>query len=133
MFTGPDATLGGIQGVTSKIEGNNKLTNPVGLITMDEVIYAGGFAGQNNDGYWLYTKQGYWTMSPYYFDPSNTYPARVFYVNLNGYLRDDYVSSANLGVRPVINLKAGTQFTFTDGVAADIGTTSNPYIVEGAE
>ncbi len=118
LFTGPSATAGGIQGAISKIEGNNKLTNPVGLITMDEVIYAGGFAGQYNDGYWLYTKQNYWTMSPSFFDSW----AYVFLVGSDGSLVNPYVTNT-YGVRPVINLKADTQFTGN-------GTTSSPFVVQ---
>ncbi len=127
LFTGPGAAAGGIQGATSKIEGNNKLTNPVGLITMDEVIYAGGFAGQNNDGYWLYTKQNYWTMSPFCAHGSGD--AGVFLVNSDGDLGDNFVN-LTYGVRPVINLKADTEIDFQDPGGAGTGTTSNPYIVQ---
>ncbi len=101
------------------IKGNKKLTNPVGLITSDEVVFAGGYMYQNNTEYWLYTNQYYWTMSP--FDFSSGY-AQVFIVNTNGYLNNHAsVNNANVGVRPVINLEADT--TFTGG-----GTKGSPFV-----
>ncbi len=118
LFTGPNA-----QGTTdsegNEISGNNKLETPVGLITMDEVIMAGGLAGQNNYGYWLYTGANYWTMSPYYTYSSGN--AQVFRVYSSGLLVNDGVSYA-YGVRPVINLKADVTITGS-------GTIQTPYEV----
>ncbi len=95
-------------------------TLKVGLITADEVMYAGGkFA--NNTSYYLYNGQHYWTMSPFYWNGSD---ARVFCVNVNGHLTGTNVSSTTRGLRPVINLKADTLFA-TGGT----GTQSNPYVV----
>ncbi len=102
-------------------QGNGKLTNPIGLITADEVVFAGGYPGQANDGYWLNTGQYYWTMSP----RSATDGAGVFAVPNNGLLGWYYVSDSR-GVRPVINLKANTTFEGTDGLH---GTYQNPYVV----
>jgi len=102
--------------VSGASKGNKSLTHPVGLITADEVNIA-GTAGDSN--YYLYTGQVYWTMSP------SMYPnTLVFIVHSNGRLNDAYVNGA-WGVRPVINLKANVTLTGS-------GTTSDPYIVEGA-
>ncbi len=103
--------------------GNHKLVNPVGLITMDEVIYAGGFAGQKNTSYWLYTNQGYWTMTPSHFDST----AYAFAVNNIGRLGNAKVRLA-YGVIPVINLKPDN-VTLQNPDGENKGTTSNPYIV----
>ncbi len=112
--------------VNSAKTGNHALTNPIGLITADEVNFAGG-RDTSNSGYWLYTgEQGYWTMSPFTFNSGN---AQVFFVTLNGYLNYNGVLDTNIGVRPVINLKADTKFTFTDSGAATTGTSTNPYKV----
>ncbi len=130
LFTGTDAKGVMVDGKT--IAGNHALTNPVGLITMDEVIYAGGFAGANNNNYWLYTGQYYWTMSPscFYNSGSSQY-ARVFIVTTDGNLNDPNVNSSSIGVRPVINLKADTVIdTLRGGDLANGGTTDNPYIVK---
>ena len=100
-------------------KGNKKLTYPVGLITVDEVVLAGGFGGKSNSSYYLYTGQQYWTMSPYYFGYGYAY---VFYVTSAGDLRWGSVYYSD-GVRPVINLNADVSFTGE-------GTTSSPYVVQ---
>ena len=110
--------------------GNQKLEYPVGLITIDEVIYAGGFASQSNSGYWLYTGSSYWTMTPDSFGGStNDRNARVIAVSENSNLGLSYVY-ANRGVRPVINIKPDN-VTLQDPSGNNKGTTSNPYIVSG--
>ena len=76
--------------------GNGKLTNPIGLITTDEVMLAGGSSGKNNSTYYLYTNQQYWTDSPYYFRNNNT---DGWYVHSTGNFGNTSVS-ASLGVRP---------------------------------
>ena len=38
-------------------KGNHALTYPIGLITVDEVVLAGGFGGVENTSYYLYTNQ----------------------------------------------------------------------------
>ncbi len=109
--------------------GNGALTYPVGLITVDEIILAGGKINTTNYGYWLQTNQSYWTISPYYF--SGSY-ALMFRVNSNGYLGNTHTSDdGNIGVRPVINLKADTIFKINGEDKK--GTIDNPYVVEGAE
>ncbi len=92
---------------TGATKGTQSLTYPVGLITADEVIYAGGFDGDNNNSYYLRTSSAYWTMSPYSYSSGR---AVVFVVPPNGSISDANVYDAN-GVRPVINLKADTTFT----------------------
>ncbi len=126
LYTGPGANVNGTKGSNgTTITGNDVLPIPVGLITMDEVIYAGGFAGQANNGYWLYTNQYYWTMSPFSMYSSGY--AQVFYVYDNGNLSGNGVNLNIYGVRPVINLKSTVKIT-TNG-EGDPGTTTNPYIV----
>lgn len=107
--------------VSSSNRGNKSLTYPIGLITADEVAYAGGVVDSNNRSYYLYTGQAYWTVSPYRFYSGNAY---VFLVDMSGYLSSklDYGS----GIRPVINLKADITLTGS-------GTATDPYVVEGAE
>ena len=57
-------------------------------------------------------------MSPYYFSDASF--ANMVYVYLNGNLTNYSVNNVP-GVRPVINLKADTQFTGS-------GTISDPFI-----
>ncbi len=106
-------------------QGNGKLPVPVGLITADEVVFAGGLAGQPNDSYYLYTGRNYWTMSPRGFDDGYAY---VFGVYSDGSLGRSDVSDTR-GVRPVINLKAGTKFKTKSPDTAGPGNMTNPYEV----
>ena len=101
-------------------DGNKALQYPIGLISMDEVWYAGGYQA-NNRSYYLYTGQDYWSMSPRRFTSGRD--AYVFYVNSNGYLDSNWVSNAD-GVRPAINLRADVT------ISSGNGTSSNPYVVE---
>ncbi len=100
--------------------GNEALTYPIGLITIDEVAYAGGAYDpmDNNTSYYLYTNQDYWTMSPYYFRSST---ANGFYVGDYGYINWSDITDT-YGVRPVINLNADVELSGT-------GTASDPFIV----
>ena len=97
-------------------------TLKVGLITADEVEFAGG-KNENNTSYYLYNGQSYWTMTPYYWRSNGSYPY-VFLVHADGLLNSWYVNSTTLGLRPVINLKADTLFA-TGGN----GTLNSPYVV----
>ena len=100
-------------------KGNKALTYPIGLLTVDEAMYAGG-AAANNSSYYLYTGNYYWTMSPYSFDGTIAY---VFDVYSDGNLDYYSVDFSGDGVRPVINVKTD-QLTITGG-----GTISNPYVI----
>ena len=103
---------------TTSNKGNKSLSSPIGLITADEVAFAGGVYMTTNQSYYLYTGSAYWTMSPSYFYGSYAY---VFSVNSDGNLYFNYVFNSS-GVRPVINLKSDTQFTGS-------GTSSDPFVV----
>ena len=94
-------------------------TLKVGAITADEVAYGGG-KNENNSSYYLYNGQSYWTMSPYYWSGSST---RVFYIRDDGFLSNADVNSV-LGLRPVINLRANTEFQVSGN-----GTVNSPYVV----
>ena len=105
---------------TTSNKGNKSLSSPIGLITADEVAFAGGVYGQTNGDYYLHTGSYYWTMSPFYF---NGFWAGVFSVSSSGRLY--FINMNNTyGVRPVINLKATTT------ISSGNGTAQNPFIVD---
>ena len=105
---------------SSSSKGNKKLTNPIGLITADEVVMGGlPWSGSTTSNY-LYTGQHYWTMSPYYVSSSGN--AYVFRVHSDGSLGHALVDWASGGVRPVINLSADVKVTGS-------GTSSDPFVV----
>ena len=102
--------------------GNQALEHPIGLISADEVSFAGGVVNNVNNNFYLYTGFNYWTITPAFYDYGFPY---VFMVDENG----NYgASNVNMswGVRPVINLASDVTLSGT-------GTASDPYIVEGAE
>ena len=99
-------------------QGNKALQYPIGLISADEVAYAGGVWATSNTSYYLYTNSAYWTMSPFNFAGSR---ARVFRVYSDGDLSNGNVNSS-YGVRPVINLRGDLSVTGT-------GTSTDPYEV----
>ena len=105
--------------VSTASGGNGKLTYPVGLLTADEVILAGGNYGYTNSWYYLYTDQDYWALSPSGFGYGD---AKGFFTgsNLNG----NYVVSISHGVRPSIVLSKGTRYSSGDG------TVYYPYVIE---
>ena len=104
-------------------DGNKALTHPIGLITSDEVAFAGGVYGSSysNTSYYLHTGQYSWTMSPLNFSGAIAY---IFAVHSSGSLGVWNVHDTG-AVRPVINLKVDVTITGS-------GTTTDPYKVEGA-
>ena len=106
---------------TTSNKGNKSLSSPIGLITADEIAYAGGVWRTINQSYYLYTGQWYWTMSPYHSGVSD---AGVFSVYPTGDLISSDVHSTAPGVRPVINLKATTT------ISSGNGTAQNPFVVQ---
>ena len=102
--------------VSDTTNGNGALTYPVGLLSTDEIVLAGGWSASNS-GYYLYSGQYWWASSP--FDFNGNY-ARVRSIGSSGYANySDYVNNNN-GVRPVLNLKA-------EAIKYGDGTASNPY------
>jgi len=95
----------------------------VGLITADEVMYAGGMWNTNNDLYYLYNGMNYWTMSPYEWYSAGK-NAIVFLV-LKGNLTSNGggVSNTALGLRSVINLRSDVSFSSGNGLQ------DSPFIV----
>ena len=102
-------------------DGNEKgvVSSSVGLLTYDELVYAGGYHNQNNSNYYLNNPAIYWwTMSPAGF--SGSYSS-VWSVDTTGYL--DYTSVSNpIAVRPVLILNADTLVTGN-------GTSSDPFVI----
>ena len=112
----------------SSQNGNGKLTYPVGLITLDELVLAGFNTYYSNESdykdttNYLCTNSDYWTSSPVLMYADGA--ARVGYVYSAGYVGVDRVDSAS-GVRPVVSLISGTLVNSNGD-----GTSANPYVVQ---
>ena len=102
--------------------GNGELTYPVGLLTADEVAYAGGKQGYDNKEYYLATGQYYWLASPSYFYSWGAI-AYGWGVDPSGYLNPWAWVSYSIGVRPVINLNADVLLSEGNGTAL------SPYVI----
>ena len=102
--------------------GNGALSGyaKVGLLTADEIAFAGGaydtttstyYIGNTNTVYW-------WALSPYGFNGS----AYVWDVRGNlGYPNNDYVNYTAGGVRPSLSLSSRVK------ISSGIGSATNPY------
>ena len=115
--------------------GNGKLTYPVGLITLDEVVLAGfnTYSSNLNDcidtANYLYTNKDYWTLSPVLLrDLYNRYSSFVGDIGSSGYIGQNVVNwdyDGGEGVRPVVSLANGTLVNSNGD-----GTSTNPYVVK---
>ena len=102
--------------VSDTTNGNGALTYPVGLLSTDEIVLAGGW-NASNSGYYLYSGQYWWASSPGAFNGSLAYVRRVY---SDGNAGSHYGVYGSYGVRPVFNLKA-------EVLAQGSGTASDPY------
>ena len=111
--------------VASSSKGNKALTYPIGLISADEIAYAGGVYGEENEAYYLYSNYTYWTMTPLSY---RSYLPNVYLANtFSGYGSESLGSTTTdwqREIRPVINLRS-------DITLAGDGTTNNPFTVVG--
>ena len=105
----------------SNEDGNQALTYPIGLITVDELMLGGLADGYLNRLSYTYSSTHYWTMSPRNFNATFT-SASVFFAYSTGFAFGAWVTDTR-GVRAVINLKADTPIT------KGIGTVNDPYVV----
>ncbi len=96
--------------------GNGALTYPVGLITADEIIAAGGKFTISNNSYYLNKRDYYWSFSP--LDST-----AMFYIDKGTLTGADL--DYPFAISPVINLKAEC----LDKLRGN-GTINNPYYLQ---
>jgi len=106
--------------------GNGALDKPIGLLTADEIAFAGSCYGSScaNSTYYLYknaSSDNWWTASPMGIDGSNAYE---WYVHSAGNLYGNYVNDS-YGLRPVVSLKSTTTI-----VSGGVGSQGSPYVVQ---
>lgn len=99
-----------------------KYTSKIGLITADEVVYAGGVYNKENKEYYLYNEDIdnlWWTGSLSKSGEDSFYP---FLVDSSGKLIDNVNGTLYRSLRPVISLNRMT-------IVTGDGTKDNPYVV----
>lgn len=107
---------------TTSTFGNKAAKYPIGLITIDELMYAGLTSGYKNNLSYVYQNVYYWTMSPSYFYATYLSGAEFSFYS-TGNANDNWVTNRS-GLRPVINLKSDVL------ISGGIGTLDNPYVIE---
>ena len=112
--------------VDDTANGNGNLTYKIGLITADELAFAGYAYGFRNTTTYLQenaTLDKWWSLSPYGFNGSYAYVLSVSGTRLGGTnflgIRADAVN----GVRPSISLVSSTT------ISGGSGTSEDPYVV----
>ena len=107
---------------TSNEAGNTSLTFPIGLITVDELMYAGLNGSSLNTLSYIISENASWTISSGSYNSANS-TSQAFIIPSNGMLTNQDVSG-NYGIRPVINLNADVEIT------GGIGTQNEPFVVK---
>ena len=105
--------------VSDTTNGNGNLTYKIGLLTADEIAFAGYMANNTNISTYLQENTGttsWWSLSPFGFIDGFIYVWSAF----SGDLRDNSVSG---GLRPAISLVSSTT------ISGGTGTSEDPYIV----
>jgi len=99
--------------LTTSNKGNRALNRPIGLISLDEVIYAGGAIEMSTDNY--LTNGDYWFMF------GSRYTGSI-------YAMWDFIDSESIDdpfdVRPVINLKSNVE------IISGNGDEETPYVIK---
>ena len=106
--------------LSTNTKGNKALTYPIGLITVDELMLSGYADGYINKSAYTYSTLTYWTLSPSYFNVTDT-SARELDLYSVGYPNGYNYVTYGFGVRAVINLSSDAQ------ISGGIGTSSSPY------
>ena len=105
--------------LSSNTYGNKKLSAPVGIITADELAYAGSLYA--NSDFQVYTHSGYWywTLSPSFLSAGLSFSSYLGYSSGFGGNNSSYYG----GARPVVSLNS------TALVSGGNGTLADPYII----
>lgn len=97
----------------------------VGLLSVDEIIFAGAYKNMPNTDYYLYNKNQqntYLTSSSYSLNSSNL--ISMININIDGSLANGVLQDVPQAIRPVINIS-------TSAKVKGKGTIQNPYIIVG--
>lgn len=127
-FTSSDIING-----NGKLKGSNgvgELDYKIGLLTADEVAFAGGINDDNNTSYYLYAnaKANYWTLSPAgRIDASGTIMTNIIISASGAIIEEDVINS--YGLRPAVALLSSVTIATDDGTSGN-GTATNPYIIK---
>ena len=103
-----------------KSNGNGALEYPVGLLTADEMMYAGGRNNIDNLSFYLYTGKYYLALTPAHFAYMS---ASEVGLGNTGYL-SNYNITVSYVVRPSVSLQPGIAMT-----GGGSGTAADPFVI----
>ena len=109
--------------VSDTINGNGALDKKIGLLTVDEVAFAGADFIKDNKTYYLYENAFgtyWWTMSSQFNNGAGT---AIFSIGTTGAITGDTVVKNAYSIRPAISLKDTTI------ISKGTGTSSDPFVV----
>lgn len=100
-----------------------KNNSKIGLLTVDEIIYAGSTVNETNQYYYLYNESignSWWTLSP----AKDSVEGLYFYeISSDGKINSTSTGESTKNIRPVINLKKDIEMSGE-------GTKEKPYILK---
>ena len=105
--------------ISSAAVGNRALQYPIGMLSGDEVVFAGMDMDYSNNFNFLNSKMPHWTMTP-------MHSSALAVVAADGTIGMDFSSRVEAGIRPVVNLRSDIEIIGK-------GTVNDPYFVVGAE
>ena len=113
--------------VNDTVNGNGNLTYKIGLLTADEVTFAGMAFNQNDDRNILYLQENsnnsyWWLLSPLQYENDMDY-ATVLHVNWGTVVRTALSVDSPCSLRPAISLVSTITATGT-------GTSEDPYVIK---
>ena len=114
--------------VDDTTNGNGNLTYKIGLLTADEIAFAGSIYGPNNNSTYLYenTSGCWWTLSP--IDFYRNY-ARVWYT-ISGGLGVDVVGNVSASdVLGEVSLRPAISLVSNITISGGTGTSEDPYVI----
>ena len=100
----------------------DKIASKVGLLTVDEAIYAGATLNEDNKDFYLYNENiatNYYLMTSANIDDTTYYP---FVLSSNGKVLSNEKGSSFHGVRPVITI-------IKTATVSGSGTVNDPYVL----
>ena len=107
--------------VNDTTNGNGELTYKIGLLTADEVAFAGAVYSARDSLFYLSENVGetaWWTMSPSDFGNK-----QAFIFGVKNYLIKAFAAYGSAALRPSISLVSGIEVT------SGTGTSEDPYVV----
>ena len=118
--------------LTDNNYGNGALNGyKIGLLTGDEMLFAGGSVSEFNTNFYLFSPNDYWSMTGTGFNPNwQSHQSNIIVFTKDGLLLGEQINNNSLAIRPAIALKSNVKYTVDTSANADNpGTVNNPFVI----